>query len=589
MLGAYLRQRGHAVHLMLLGEDFYFTSSDVPDDLLHSPGGASAALHRSGTTYGFAKTVFHGNVNLSAPRGFLCYLQSWQPDIVGFSGRTALFRYCPEWFAAIRATVPDALLVAGGFAPSANPELYLDTGADIVVRGEGEEAITEVADCLDAKRSWAKVRNLSWKDGNLYRHNPLRPQIRDLDSLPMQLLNAPGIFHIKNDCLMEEDPLFSKGQSTFHFLSGRGCIGSCSYCASGNWRNMYMSQGLIAPKYRRRSIGHMLQELEIYKGHGQAEILIRDDFFIRPPQEMLEFLRRYKQEIGLPLYWINFPPAFIERHPEILDAAIDAGLRMVNIPIQSGDGELTARVFGRRNDYPQLLRLARLAMERYLVVHIDIIDGYIFDDRDDLDTKLDFIRRLPAFDPKFPYSIAIAVHYIRREEGTPLSLMWPELNARFFTGREFAYRALLMQLRYILDDEAFFALRANERYKADPRPLVPLNHALRRAKHNASVLEQAKRLAGQKVYFWGCGEIYQARKDFFFGCKPQAMLLDVESNLREVDGVKVYRAEDILGTAGGENLPIVIFSNEAHKIARKIKWLRPDYAPENIIACQTVS
>jgi radical SAM superfamily enzyme YgiQ (UPF0313 family) len=585
-LGAYLRERGSdTVHLIFLGKDSHARRSQaIPDNWLCSLGGSSSATLR------FSSNEFLNSYTFSSftiPAAFLRYLQSWCPDIVGYSSTPAVALHCPELFADIRAALPNVLLVASGFGPSTEPEFYLDATADIVIRGEVEEALAELTECLDQKRSWAQVRNLSWKDGDQYNHNPLRPLLTDLDSLPVQLLNAPGIFHIKNDCLMEEDPLFCKEQSIAYLATSRGCTRACSYCAMTSWHNMYTCQGLIMPRYRKHSTEYVLRELQVRKTLGQTIVFISDECFSRSPQEMLDFLQRYKQEIGLPIGSANFSPSVFEQRPEVFNAAIDAGLQKISIQVQSGDGELCERIFARKNNYPLLFELARQAADRYLIVHTDLIDGYVLNEQDDLDAKLKFIRNLPPFDPKFPYSTIINVLYLRREKGTPLDRKWSGLNVRWLSGRDFAYRVMLMQLRYILDDEEFAILYANKRYKADPRPLAPLNHKLRHTKHNAYVVEHAERLTGQKVWFWGCGEIYQARKDFFFGCKPQGVLLDVENRLREIDGVKVYSAEDILRDS--EQLPIVIFSSQAQKIAQKIKRLRPDYAHENIIACQTVS
>jgi radical SAM superfamily enzyme YgiQ (UPF0313 family) len=585
LIGAFLQKcESNTVHLVLLGNDSHASRSQtIPDNWLHSTGGSSSAAHR------FASNLFVNNYTFSdftISPAFLCYIQSWQPNIVGYSGTPETALYCSELFAAIRTVSPNILIVASGFGPSTNPEFYLDAKADIVVRGECEETFAELTECLEHKSSWARIRNISWKTGDQYNHNPLRPLLTDLDSLPVQLLNVPGIFHIKNGCMMEEDPLFCKEQSIAYVATSRGCIRTCSYCAMTSWHKMYTCQGLVTPKYRKHSIEYILQEIQIRKALGQTAVFISDQCFFRPPQEMLEFLQRYKQEICLPIGAANFLPSVFNQHPEIFDAAIDAGLQRVSIQVQSGDGDLCERIFARKNDYPLLLKIARQAADKYLVVHTDLIDGYIFNEQDDLDTKLKFICDLPTFDPKFPYSTIINILYLHREAGTPLDHMWSELNVRWLSGRDFAYRVMLMQLRYILDDDEFATLFANKRYKDDPRPLASLNHALRYAKHKTYILEHAKLLTDQKVWFWGCGKIYQACKDFFFGCRPQGMLLNVENNLRGLDGMKIYSAEDIL--YDGEQLPIVIFSSHAQKIAQKIKRIRPDYKHENIIACQNI-
>ena len=43
-------------------------------------------------------------------------------------------------------------IVSGGFGPTFYPEEYLRQGADYVIRGEGEEAICELADSITAKQ-----------------------------------------------------------------------------------------------------------------------------------------------------------------------------------------------------------------------------------------------------------------------------------------------------------------------------------------------------------------------------------------------------------------------------------------------------
>lgn len=79
-------------------------------------------------------------------------------------------------------------------------------------------------------------------------------------------------------------------------LAGRGCIGSCSYCAAPLWRDIYTAQGIHAPKHRRRSNEHIIEEALRMKKNGATSILFMDDYFIRPYTEMVEFFQQWTEK-----------------------------------------------------------------------------------------------------------------------------------------------------------------------------------------------------------------------------------------------------------------------------------------------------
>ena len=83
-------------------------------------------------------------------------------------------------------------------------------------------------------------------------------------------------------------------------LAGRGCIGSCAYCAAPLWRNIYTAQGSHAPKHRRRFNDHIIEEVMLMKKNGATSILFMDDYFVRPYEEMIEFFQKWNDKVNLP-------------------------------------------------------------------------------------------------------------------------------------------------------------------------------------------------------------------------------------------------------------------------------------------------
>jgi SAM-dependent methyltransferase len=94
----------------------------------------------------------------------------------------------------------------------------------------------------------------------------------------------------------------------------------------------------------------------------------------------------------------------------------------------------------------------------------------------------------------------------------------------------------------------------------------------------------ALRLYGQKVYFWGCGQLYELRKGLFSACRPQCILLDVNpEGITEKDDLAVRHPDDVLPK--GEKLPIVIFAWYPEAILRAIENRYPGYTADDIICC----
>ena len=55
-------------------------------------------------------------------------------------------------------------IVCGGFGPTFYPVEYLESNADFVIRGEGEEAICELAHCIQNNKSALGIKNVGYKN-----------------------------------------------------------------------------------------------------------------------------------------------------------------------------------------------------------------------------------------------------------------------------------------------------------------------------------------------------------------------------------------------------------------------------------------
>lgn len=501
MLGAYARARGHDVKLCFLGsEQGLQVRGDLPCGILHSLNETDSDI----------TIIIHsgGNVNLPAealdfppPGEFLDFLAEEQPDIIGFSGRSILSPFLKDWFSLIRKASPSSLIIAGGFGPTLEPDIYLDRGADCVVRGEGEETLVELASRLDDGKTWSDIPNLVFRENDVTVTLPLRPLLRNLDVLPPQLEFCDGIYTVREGKLLESDPMPHLG----HCFLNRGCVGSCSYCSAGHWRDIYTEQGIPSPKYRYPSNDACLATFQEQKAKGSKLISIEDDYFVRPYEVMLDFFARYKREIGLP-FWLYLHPVLLRNHPELLDIALDAGLISVSLPVQSADESVNKHVFNRSTHLETILNAAFHANRRFIPFDTHFIDGFMGKDisKDDyLEANLDFIKKLPPFHPGFPLLVKYSISFLRMHLNSPL-LGSGIISKMSYV--EFFYRAMLMCFRYILNDEEFEALRKKSGYRDTPEPLLEAFLRVRACRHEEYMFSKSHELAGREVYIWG-GEI----------------------------------------------------------------------------------
>jgi radical SAM superfamily enzyme YgiQ (UPF0313 family) len=136
--------------------------------------------------------------------------------------------------------------ILGGSHATVSPDIsYLDT-FDALCIGEGEDALTELARCLEQEKEQdiAGIQNLWLKQGEKIFQNRSRPFIQDLDSLPMA------------DRELFQEHIFEP-ESRISVLLGRGCPYSCTYCCNHTIRKV------AGGKYvRMRSVTNILEEIE---------------------------------------------------------------------------------------------------------------------------------------------------------------------------------------------------------------------------------------------------------------------------------------------------------------------------------------
>jgi len=205
-------------------------------------------------------------------------------DIVCFSCLTSDYHWAIEK-AKLLKTRSSVLTVYGGTHITLNPEEVIqDSAVDIICRGEGENAMADLAKAIDLQEDYSQIKNLWVKKSGEIKRNAIRDLISDLDNLPYpdRELYAKYLFFRK------------RGKRPVHL--SRGCPYSCSFCHNESKREIYRGKGQYV---RWRSQESVLAEIEDIRKNSFMKVLhIIDDSFGVDQNWLMEFLKKLSRMDG---------------------------------------------------------------------------------------------------------------------------------------------------------------------------------------------------------------------------------------------------------------------------------------------------
>lgn len=192
-------------------------------------------------------------------------VQLENPVFIGITCMSGLqIKYALEFARYARAQKPAVPLVWGGVHPTLLPEQTVSNEyVDVVVRGEGELIIKDLANRLAAGQPLDDVAGVTFKIAGAIRSNP-DGKVIDLDTIPIDLPYD----------LLQINKYPSVKSGRFHIQTSRGCPHRCGFCYNTNFNNR---------KWRGKSANRVLDEIEyILKEFPNIKIIdpIDDNFFV---------------------------------------------------------------------------------------------------------------------------------------------------------------------------------------------------------------------------------------------------------------------------------------------------------------------
>ena len=244
-------------------------------------------------------------------------------DFIGITSTTSLIHNALEIARMVKVAFPGVQIILGGVHPTVLPEEVLaEPAVDIVVRGEGEDTMKELA----ARVSLEGVLGISYRKNGAFCHNADRPLIADLNSLPMPA------YHLLPMGKYRPAIGAYKRLPGISMLATRGCPGRCTFCYR-----------IFGPRLRARSGLAMAKEVQhLHERYGIREISFYDDTFTAVKKEIRQFCQSVV-DMGIDVTWSCFSRVdAVDK--DILQLMKRAGCHQIMYGIESASPEVLANI-----------------------------------------------------------------------------------------------------------------------------------------------------------------------------------------------------------------------------------------------------
>jgi len=305
--------------------------------------------------------------------------EDFQPDMIGMT----LFTYnaLRAYQLAARLRHTTRLLVAGGAHPTICPQEPLQHGFDVVVEGEGEIAVRELARALDTGENISTVAPGLRFPGQDF---STRAFIDDLDALAFPQLS----YH----CF--DYQVYSEHQSIIvpgGLMTSRGCPARCTFCAN------YVT----GRQYRFRSAGNIIEEMVTLATHyGIRHFSFWDDAFTARRSRLMQLCDAITRHPALQnISWSCITPGNMVKDYDLQHMA-DAGCVAINFGIESGDYNIL-KVIQKGQRPEHVLAAVTAAKAVGMMTTVNFMFGFPEEGVNELDRTLDFMWQLAPHTDSF--------------------------------------------------------------------------------------------------------------------------------------------------------------------------------------------
>lgn len=349
--------------------------------------------------------------------GIIEELSVYDFDAIGMTTNADNIRFVYRVSNALKKAFPEKKIILGGPQVTYSDERTLrECLCDIVIRHEGELKLLEVLKSLERDGDLRRVDGITYKkDNEIIRNKDSQPL--DLDELPVpkfEILTNAKYWIIPSGVTVEEFNYILndvKNKFTF-FMTGRGCPYSCAFCVEGNSKNKYRFR---SPAKVKLDLNHFLF---VTKSNS---VIIGDDTFTSSLKRVKDLCAIFKEiQKEYPFTWFcEGRVDVLSRHPEMISIMYEAGLRKLQIGIESGNQKVLD-IYNKNITLEQIEFVVKESSKyEHLVVHGNLIIGNPKETIQEFLNSIDFVKKLFFLSN---FSLDIAKTNLTPFVGTPIRL-----------------------------------------------------------------------------------------------------------------------------------------------------------------------
>jgi anaerobic magnesium-protoporphyrin IX monomethyl ester cyclase len=305
-------------------------------------------------------------------------LASFEPMLIGITSTTPTIPSALLSARAAKEACPDSKVILGGPHATFMDKQILseEIAVDIVVRGEGEQTLVELAQHSPNSESLHDIDGITFKNNGQIIQTPDRPFIQNLDDMP-----RPAYKYFP----LEKYRIF--GKMFLPIITSRGCPFQCSFCVTSQ---------IFGQKFRARSPKNVVDELEWLRDvHGANGVSFYDDTLTLDRKRILEICDEIKnRKIGLP--W-GCQTRVDQVSKEVLAKMREANCNEVSFGVESGCQNILDAV-KKKTSVEQNEKAIKWAKEEGLFVAVSAIIAYPGETKDTVRQTVDLVRRMEPDD-----------------------------------------------------------------------------------------------------------------------------------------------------------------------------------------------
>jgi radical SAM superfamily enzyme YgiQ (UPF0313 family) len=309
-------------------------------------------------------------------------------------------------------------IILGGPESANYPAEYLRAGADAVVIGEGEMALSELLPALatHGPHRLSHVRGIVFKDeaGKLY-HTQERPKIPELDALPF-----PDREAIDHQQYLDVWKQFH-GASSINLITARGCPYRCSWC----------SHAVYGYSHRRRSPENVADEVSwIVERYRPDQLWYADDVFTISHPWLQRYTAQLKQR-GLILPFETITRADRLQSEDAVRLLKELGCYRIWIGSESGSQKILDAM-QRGVTVEQVRRSVALAQKHGIEVGMFLMWGYEGEEIEDIAATVEHVKisNPDVFFTTVSYPIKGTMYFDAVSDKVDLPIAWETASDR---------------------------------------------------------------------------------------------------------------------------------------------------------------